>query len=176
MCNARWAEQCFRQRIEPQDFWCGAGSLALLLCLGAGAARAAEAAPNAAVPSWLQLETDLSVDREVIDTRWSSVVRAPSSAPDYSLAGGRALAVWVGLDQIPAFVELSPAHMGNDSQVTYRPQLVLGGGASESLRSWLGVVGINATSCTAPLMRMHSGFADSSVHANISVSARCSFR
>jgi len=176
MSNACAAGLLLRQRSELQRLWRGAGPMALILCLGASVCREADAHPVAPMASWPQLETDLNVDREMIDTRWSSVVRPPSSAPDFSLAGDGSSAAWNGLNKLPAFVELSPTRIvGSDPQVNFRPQLVLGGGSSESLRSWLRVAGFNVSTCTAPLMRMHSGFADSNTHANVSVTARCSF-
>lgn len=176
MSKARTTPWWLWQRSELRRLARGAGPLALSLLLGSGFLQALAAGPIRPIPSWVQLETDLSVDREVIDTRWSSVVRAPASAPDYSLAGEASAVGWRNLTKVPGFVEVYPTRLSaSDAQISLRPQLVLGGGSSESLRSWLRVAGFNVTSCIAPVMRMHSTFADSNTHANVSVSARCSF-
>ncbi|HXW65964.1 MAG TPA: hypothetical protein VEK74_12835, partial [Burkholderiaceae bacterium] len=107
--------------------------------------------PIGPMPSWVQLETDLSVDREVIDTRWSAVVRTPASAPDYSLASEASSFSWSKLNKVPSYIEVYPTRLSaSDPQISLRPQLVLGGGSSESLRSWLRVAGFNVTSCIAP--------------------------
>jgi len=58
--------------------------LVLLLPLAPGTATASAGDPT--TPGWVRLETRLSVTPEILDTRWSSVVRAPSSLPDYSLS------------------------------------------------------------------------------------------
>lgn len=153
-------------RLSRVVFWCLGGTSAVL-------AHASEIHP---MPSWPQLETRLSVSREALDTRWSAVARPPSSAPDYSVGSARPWAAWGGIGNVPALIEISPEHVGaTDLRAFIRPQLALGG-SSDSLRSWLQFVGINAGHCMAPLMKMHSSFADSTSHANVSVSARCSIR
>lgn len=170
--TARWSWQGSELRRLTRGAW----PLGLFFSLGLGFWHGVAANPAALVPSWVQLDTDLSVDREVINTRWSSVVRAPGSAPDYSLAGGGPSLGWGTLNKMPSYIEVYPSRISaSDPQISLRPQLVLGGGSSESLRSWLRVAGFNVTSCVAPVMRMHSSFADSNTHANVSVSARCSF-
>jgi hypothetical protein len=146
--------------------------LALLLPVGPSLAAAA-AAQDPTLPGWLRLETNLSVTPEILDTRWSSLVRAPSSVPDYSLASA-APEAWSTLSHVPALIDISPTHLAAGEPQTYaRPQFALGA-SSDSLRSWLRFAGINASACTAPLMRMHSSFAGSSSHAKVSLSARCS--
>ena len=178
MSTVHAAKDWLRQRYELRCIWRGAAGplrlfpVTLFLLFGTGIQGSA-ANPISPTPSWLQLETDLTVDREVIDTRWSSVVRPPSSHPDYSLAGEQSPVAWNTLNKVPSFIEVAPTHLvASDPQVYFRPQLVLGGGSSESLRSWLRVAGFDVTNCIGPLMKMHSGFADSSTHANVSVSAR----
>jgi len=165
------------QRSELRRFGRGAWPLALFLCLGTGPQCCDAAADRVGpMPSWVQLDTELSVDQEVINTRWSSVVRSPGSAPDYSLASETPTFSWSGLYKAQNYIEVYPSRLSaSDPQISLRPQLVLGGGSSESLRSWLRVAGFNVTNCIAPVMRMHSGFADSNTHANVSVSARCNF-
>jgi len=149
-------------------------SWAVFWCLGCTSVVLAHASETHPMLSWLQLETGLSVSRETLDTRWSSVARAPSLAPDYSVGSARPWAAWGGIGNVPALIEISPAHLAAmDPRAFVRPQLALGG-SSDSLRSWLQFVGINAGHCMAPLMKMHSSFADSTSHASISVSARCS--
>jgi hypothetical protein len=176
MSNARMARQWLWQRSELRRLGRGAWPLGLFLCLGAGFERGAAADPIWLRTSWVQLDTDLSVDREVIDTRWSSVVRASALAPEYSLSSQTSMPSWNGLYKTKNYIEVYPTRLSaSNPQISFRPQLVLGGGSSESLRSWLRVVGFNVTSCIAPVMRMHSSFADSNTHANVSVSARCSF-
>lgn len=148
---------------------------ALIVSLGGSGAGRAAAAEAAGTPSWLQLETDLTVSREMLDTRWSSLVRPPSSAPDYSLAAAQQqLSSWNALSKVPSLIEVSPAHVAaSNPQLIVAPQFALGG-SSDSLRSWLRFAGIDASHCMAPLMKMHSSFAGSTSHANVSVSARCS--
>lgn len=176
MSSVRTTERWMWQRPELRRFTRGAWQLALFFPLAAGLGHRVAAHPVSAMSSWVQLETDLSVDREVIDTRWNSVVRAPASAPDYSLARGASLVGWSELNKVPSYIEIYPTRLSaSDSQISLRPQLVLGGGSSESLRSWLRVAGFDVTNCIAPVMRMHSSFADSNTHANVSVSARCNF-
>ena len=144
--------------------------LAVLLPAGPTLAAAAE---DPTLPGWLRLETSLSVTPEILDTRWSSLVRAPSSVPDYSLASA-APEAWSALSHVPALIDISPTHLAAGEPQTYvRPQFALGA-SSDSLRSWLRFAGINASACTAPLMKMHSSFAGSSSHAKVSLSARCS--
>lgn len=176
MSNRRTALRWLWQRSELRRLGRGAWRLALFLCLGAAFGHSVAASAADSIPSWVQLDTDLSVDPQVIDTRWSSVVRTPASAPDYSLGTESSTLAWNSLYKIPSYIEVYPSRLSaSDPQVSLRPQLVLGGGSSESLRSWLRVAGLNVTKCTAPLMRMHSAFADSTTHANVSVSARCNF-
>ena len=176
MSNRRTALRWLWQRSELRRLGRGAWRLALFLCVGAGFEHGAAANSSGAMPSWVQLDTDLSVDPEVINSRWSSVVRTPASTPDYSLASESSMLTWHILYKVPVFIEVYPTRLSaSDPQVSLRPQLVLGGGSSESLRSWLRVAGFNVTKCSSPVMRMHSGFADGNTHANISVSARCNF-
>jgi len=152
-----------------------AGPLAFAFCTAAGLPEAAQASPIAPVPSWLQLDTGLRFDRETIDSRWVSVVRpAPLAPSHYSLAAGASPQGWDS-GNFGSHIEIAPEHLSaSEPQIVFRPQLVLGGGSSESLASWLRIAGINVAHCAGPVMKMHSGFADSSTHANVSVSARCS--
>ncbi len=151
---------------------------AILLLTGAGIARASTGEEFAApgwTPSWLWLDTDLNVSREALDTHWSSLVRLPSSKPDYSLASVPLRQQWHDAAGSLLHVEIAPMRSaGNSPQVFLRPQFSLVG-SSQSLRHWLRAAGVDATSCTGPVMKMHSSFADSSTRANVSVSARCSF-
>jgi hypothetical protein len=150
-------------------------ALALLLALLQMSPRdAAAAAGDPTATGWLHLETDLSVTPEILDTRWSSLVRAPSSTPDYSLASAAPAAAWSALSHAPTLIDIAPQHLAAGEPQTYvRPQFALGA-SSDSLRGWLRFAGINASTCTAPLMKMHSSFAGSSSHAKVSLSARCS--
>jgi len=174
MSNARNAQRLLRQGSGPRRAWRRRWPLALALLLGGANALAEGGLSVATAPGWLQLETGLHVSREALDTRWSSVVRRPASAPDYSLANVERVLPWSSLSKVPVILETSPSHLAaSEPQTVYRPQFALGG-ASESLRSWLRVAGIDASHCLAPLMKMHSSFAGSSQHANVSVSARCS--
>ncbi len=176
MSNACTTRRWVRQGSELRRLWRGAWPVALFLSLGTCFGSMATAQPVGAFSSWVELDSHLSVDREVIDTRWSSVVRLPASAPDYRLASEVSSFSWDGLKKVPNMLEVFPTRVSaSDPQIVIRPQLVLGGGSAESLRSWLRVAGINVTSCIAPVMRMHSSFADSNTHANVSVSARCNF-
>jgi|GEM_PF-4117478 len=125
--------------------------------------------------NWLLVDTDLRVNGEMINTRWSSLVRQPMSAPDYSLASVARTSYWRVGGLLPVQLDTDPGHLAAADPLGYvRPQFALGG-PSDSLRSWLRVAGISATGCTAPLMKMHSTFAGGNSHANVSVSARCSF-
>ncbi len=169
-CGARIARPCRLRRTA-------------LLLLGGMTAFAANANP-ALHPSmrllpdnWLQVDTDLAFDPKLLDARWNSLVRTPLPAPDYSLASAVRVAPWMGTGGLPVHLETGDStHLrASEPQAYVRPQFALGGGSSESLRHWVRVAGISATSCTAPLMKMHSGFAGGSTHANVSVSARCSF-
>ena len=81
---------------------------------------------------------------------------------------------WISLSRNPLQIDLGPAHLAAAEPQTYaRPQFALGG-PSDSLRRWLRQAGIDAGTCVAPLMKMHSSFAGSSARANVSLSARCS--
>ncbi|SPE30535.1 exported hypothetical protein [Burkholderiales bacterium] len=174
MSNVRSAQQLPRQRSASRRRLRRQWALALLLLLGSGKGLPADGGPAAMAPDWLQLETGLRVSREALDSHWSSVVRRPASRPDYSLANTEPMLPWSSLSKVPVILETSPSHVAaSEPQTVYRPQLSLGG-ASESLRSWLRVAGIDASHCLAPLMKLHSSFAGSSQHANVSVSARCS--
>ena len=125
------------------------------------------------LPGWLQSETDLMVTPEIVQSRWSSLVRLPNSRPSYTLSSAPA-AAWTSLAHSPVLIDLGPTRLAAaEPQVYVRPQFALGG-SSESLRGWLRLAGINAASCTAPLMKMHSSFAGSSSHAKVSLSAHCS--
>ena len=174
MSNLRTAERLFSQRPDSRRPSPRRWSLLALCWLGSTSAVLADPVPIEPTPSWLQLESGLSVDRETLDTRWSSVVRIPSSPPDYSLTSELPRASWNSLNRVPTMIEVAPTHIGaSDPQVYLRPQIVLGG-SSESLTSLLRDAGINASGCMAPLMRMHSSFAGSTSRASVSVSARCS--
>ncbi len=123
---------------------------------------------------WPGIETRLKVTAEMLDTHWTSLVRAPDSAPDYSLAAPAAGARWSPLRRSSDLIEFAPVRPGNgDAQAYVRPQFALGL-PSDSLRGWLRNAGVDASACTAPLMKMHSAFAGSSAHAKVSLSARCS--
>ena len=156
--------------------WRGA---ALIACTAGAAVAAPPGVPVPALddsrPGWLQLETSLSVTPEILETRWTSLVRLPNARPDYALAAATPPPAWANAPAIGHFVEMSPSRASaRDLQPVYvRPQFVLGN-SSDALRGWLRRAGIDATTCTAPLMKMHSAFAGSSTRANVSLSARCS--
>jgi len=125
------------------------------------------------LPGWLQSETDLMVTPEIVQSRWSSLVRLPNSRPSYALSSAPA-AAWTNLAYSPVLIDMGPTRLAAaEPQVYVRPQFALGG-SSESLRGWLRLAGINAAACMAPVMRMHSSFAGSSNHAKVSLSAHCS--
>jgi hypothetical protein len=146
---------------------------ALIVGAGSHGVLAGSDAPPGSVPSWVQLDTALTVNREVLDTRWSTLVRTPASRPDYSLLSARGSTAWSASDRIGEVVDLSPATpVADHPQVLTRPQFAFRG-SSESLRSWLRIAGVEATHCIAPEMRMNSTFAGAGAHANVSVSARC---
>ncbi len=155
---------------------CGA---ALIACAASAAVAAPPGAPVPALddsrPGWLQLETSLSVTPEILEARWTSLVRLPSAPPDYALAAATPPPAWANAPAFGRFVEMSPTggSTRNLQAVYVRPQFVLGN-SSDALRGWLRLAGIDATTCTAPLMRMHSAFAGSATRANVSLSARCS--
>lgn len=160
----------------------GKGSWRCTWCLAcaAGAAVAAPPGQTAAAledsrPGWLQLETSLRVTPEVLESRWTSLVRRPGARPDYALAPASAPPPWSNVALIGRIVEWSASPpSGRDAQTMYvRPQFALGN-SSEALRGWLRRAGIEAATCTAPLMKMHSSFAGSTTRANVSLSARCS--
>lgn len=147
-------------------------ALALALLLAAPCRAQGPAAPL--LPGWPGIETRLNVTAEMLDTRWSSLVRTPSSAPDYSLASQSPATTWSPFRHAPDLIDLTPpVPAAGQSQVYVRPQFALGV-SSESLRGLLRFAGVDATACTAPLMRMHSSFAGSTSHAKVSLSARCS--
>jgi hypothetical protein len=172
MALERNADRLVRHQLTHRRAGRGPGVLALLLAIVAGSATAAGDEPRGR--SLLQLDTDLSFSRESLDTHWSSVVRAPASTPDYSLAAALPPAEWNRMGQVSSLIEYTPPRMSAaNPQVIVRPQFALGG-SSDSLRSWLRFAGIEASHCMAPVMKMHSSFAGSTSQANVSVSARCS--
>jgi len=145
----------------------------VLLMSGPGHAHSLGTA-DPTLAGWLRLETRLSVTPEILDTRWSSLVRGPCSTPDYSLSTAAASANWGPTIRAPSLIEISPPRpAAAEPQVYVRPQFALGV-PSDSLRGWLRFAGLNASACTAPLMKMHSSFAGGSSHAKVSLSARCS--
>ncbi len=125
---------------------------------------------------WLNIDSDLPVSRDALDTRWPAVVRLPDAQPDYSLSGSGMAGAWHGTDrEAPGWVEFNPTHMlSYDPQRDYRPQFALGG-PSPILRTLLRATGLDASTCLAPLMRMHSTISGAGPHTNVSVSARCNF-
>jgi hypothetical protein len=130
-------------------------------------------APSSAY--WLHLDTDLNVPSRSLDTPWHAIVQPPDRPIDYTLSSAEAPETWGHLGGTPGILELDPEHLlHTDPQRDYRPQLALGG-SSESLRSWLREAGINASSCLAPLMRMHSTISGTGPRTNVSISARCNF-
>lgn len=148
-------------------------SLGCALCCGLAiyAARAqAQSVPD--LPSWVQLDAALPVNRDTLDSRWNSVVHTPDALPDYALATPQGHAAWAIAGRAAGFVDLSPTLGSSQGQAYIRPQFALGG-ESNTLRSWMRLAGIDAAACIAPLMRMHSGVAGGNTRANVSVSARC---
>jgi hypothetical protein len=124
---------------------------------------------------WLRLDTGLQVSRESLDTRWHSLVSAPGAESDYSLSSPEAADRWNRMTRGLASIEFEPTHLlASDPQRDYRPHFELGS-SSDSLRTWLRGAGLNASTCMAPLMRMHSTVAGTGPRTNVSVSARCSF-
>ncbi len=154
----------------------GAWAITGAAAIAAAAAPPVSAPPlDSSQPGWLQLETSLTVTPEVLETRWTSLVRLPNSRPDYSLAATAPPPAWNNVPAVAHFVELSANRPSGQAaqQVFLRPQFALGN-SSDALRGWLRLAGIDATACTAPLMKMRSTFAGSSSRANVSLSARCS--
>ncbi len=145
------------------------------LCAIGGAMAGPPAAQLAStLPGWLQLETGLTVTPEVLQARWTALVRVPAARADYSLAAPAAAPAWGNSIGATRFFELGSVRAGGTDQPAYvRPHFALGE-SSEALRGWLRLAGIDATACTAPLMKMHSAFAGSTSRANVSLSARCS--
>jgi len=159
--------------LRDRTRWFRPALVVALVLAAAGVARAGPD-PDPTRSGWLRLETSLSVTAEMLDTRWSSLVRTPSSPPDYSLASPGASVSWSPLSHTPNLIDISPARLAaSEPQVYVRPQFALGI-SSDSLRGWLRSAGLNASTCTAPLMKMHSSFAGSNAHAKVSLSARCS--
>lgn len=158
----------------PQSRRWPRGALALALLLGMPAHASERSPAETALPGWARMETRLSLTPEMLESRWTSLVRAPNSAPDYSLATAVANATWDPIRHAPNLIDITPTRLAaGEPQVYVRPQFALGM-SSDSLRSWLQFAGVNASTCTAPLMKMHSSFAGSSSHAKVSLSARCS--
>jgi hypothetical protein len=125
--------------------------------------------------NWPQLEAHVRVNRDTLEAPWTSVVHKPYAPPDYSLESAQPKEAWNELSHAPGFIEMPVKEPAANAPQSYtRPTFALGGGSADTLRSWLRVAGINASSCIAPVMRMHSAFAGSSQRANVSVSARCS--
>jgi hypothetical protein len=125
-------------------------------------------------PIWLHMDTALSVPRESLLAAPASVVRSWGASSGYSLALGGPNR-WGRADPPPGFVDLPESHLlGVDPEHPMRPQFTLGG-TSESLRTLMRDVGLNASKCMAPLMRMHSTVADGGPRTNVSLSAKCSF-
>jgi len=156
------------------------GTLAGACCLACTLCAAQEPSVLPAGPGWVGLDTDLVVGREVIDSRWSALVRRPDSRPEYSLAGTPHTGSWSRAGFGGGLLSYSPPHVASATTagaqaapVIARPQFALGSSSSE-LRSWLQFAGIDATGCMAPVMKMHSTFAGSTSHAKVSLSARCS--
>lgn len=165
---------CRQSKCVPQPRHRGRLLAASCLFAWLAAAVPAHAGGAQSQPSWVQLDSDLSVSRETFDNGGDSVVRRPFQAPDYSLATAPSRREWSLLPAHGSWVEVAPMRASNNSAAAYvRPQFTLGT-SSDSLRGLLRGAGINASSCMAPMMKMHSSFAGSSSQANVSVSARCS--
>jgi len=145
----------------------------LLACLGLAVLAPTTAAQLGDTPGWTAWDSGLQVSREALDTRWSSVVRLPASRPDYSLGDLRPMRAWGAGGMGTSFIDIPQHFAGAEAPVYVRPQFALGG-TSDSLRLLMRGAGFDATKCVAPLMKMKSGFAGSSTHANVSFSARCS--
>jgi hypothetical protein len=132
--------------------------------------------PSISAPDyWVRADTGLAVSRESLDSHWHSLVQQPDARSEYTLSTPDVLERWGRLTHSPASIELYPSHLlAFDPERTVRPHLELGS-SSDSLRSWLRDAGLNASTCIAPLMKMHSTIAGSGPRTNVSVSARCSF-
>ncbi len=148
--------------------------LVFAACLLA-AAPGARGADDGVTPSWVHLETGLSVGRDVLDARRESLVRIPHMQFDYFLTDGTHLVPsWAtAYGGVPMMETSRVAVPGADPRIYVRPQFALGT-SSLALRSWLRSAGIDAAKCTAPLMNLHSAFAGTNTHADVSISARCS--
>lgn len=141
----------------------------------AGALSAFSLGSISAPNYWLHLDTGLPVSRDSLETHWRATVRPPDPKSVYSLSSTEAVDPWYHLAHSPASIELNPTHLlPYDPQRDYHPHLELGS-SSDSLRSFLRDAGLNASTCIAPVMRMHSTVAGTGPRTNVSVSARCSF-
>jgi hypothetical protein len=151
-----------------------ASPLLMAACLLA-APHVARGADDGATPSWVHLETGLSVGRDVLDARREALVQIPHMQFNYFLTDGTHLTPswatdYAGISMLETSRVVVP---GSDARTYVRPQFALGT-SSLALRSWLRSAGIDAAKCTAPLMNLHSAFAGSNTHADVSISARCS--
>jgi hypothetical protein len=134
-------------------------------------AHAEESRP---VPSWLEMDSGLPAKRDVLESRWNSVVRHPFPAQDPSTLGARPSASLGRMGNIPGLIDLTATGLAADSSRAYvRPHFTLGA-SSDTLRSFLQAVGIHARHCVIPLMKMHSTFAGGSSRTKASISASCS--
>jgi len=124
--------------------------------------------------NWIWWDTGLSASAETLDSRWTSVVQRPAAQGNYALAPAGLGMAWGAPGPVTGFIDVSPAHVAASvPQATVRPQFALGS-SSDALRTFLRGAGFDATHCFGPMMKMHSSFAGSSSHANVSLSARCS--
>ena len=109
----------------------------------------------------------------MLEPRWTSVVRRAPSTPD-AAQDARPAGSSSPFGHAPALFDIAPTNWSADSSRTYvRPQFALGT-SSDTLRSLLQFVGVNARHCVMPLMKMHSNVAGGSSKAKASISASCS--
>jgi len=150
-----------------------AGLRAALFCVTCCGPLPSIAAEPQAVQSWPQIESGYTVLPELPELRWRGLDPQRSADFGQRRAGISGEPGWSSTASAPALLHI--AHTDPDSrgaQVFVRPQLVLGG-SSEVLGTWLRAIGISASKCQAPLMKMHSTFAGSNSHAKVSLSAHC---
>jgi hypothetical protein len=125
------------------------------------------------MPSWLEMDSGLSARRDMLESRWSSVVRLPSWALDTSPVG-RSSSPVIALDHLSALIDVTPPTLAADNPAAYvRSQFALAT-SSDTLRSVLRFVGINARHCVVPFMRMHSTLPGGDARARASILAKCS--
>jgi len=140
------------------------------------AARAVYTLPLIGAPDyWLRLDTGLHVSRGVLEEGWHGTAQPAGRGSDFALPSPAAARWSLAPPTGPTLLDRPATQLFSaDPQHPLRPQIVLGS-ASDSLRSFLREAGLGASTCMAPLMKMHSTIDGSGPRTSVSVSAKCNF-